>query len=309
MGIVNIAIENLELSENAAQVYRRGLMQETELRELGRSIKAVGLLHPVQVRETAQGGLFRVVAGERRVRACELAGIKSVSAVVLGPEQSDLAVQLADNLHTQTSDPITEGHGCKELLDAGTTLVGIGRKLGKSKTWVAMRLALLRLSPHVMDAVVHGDIPTAFAAQYLATMSPEWQEDNYKRFLGLSNRKASALFKHMSTPPDESVDDSSADAPEAEDTAGRPGEGADGGDAPVEGGGEASPTSLIETEMTVAINYMGRTSGQLARLMDVISHNSVEFIEAKRFDGAFRVLYERLLNASKAVEASAKPES
>ncbi|HEV2166657.1 MAG TPA: ParB/RepB/Spo0J family partition protein [Thermoplasmata archaeon] len=131
--------------------------------ELAASIKERGVLEPVLVTRTPKG--LRLVAGFRRVAAAKSVGMKSVPARIL--ELSELEVlesQLVENVQRKDLSPIEEAKGLKALLEAsGLTQEAIGKKIGKSQSYVANRIRLVTLPATVQELVGTGKLEASHA--------------------------------------------------------------------------------------------------------------------------------------------------
>lgn len=129
--------------------------------ELAASIKAVGLLEPVLVRPLVTHGtgnapgLYQLVAGERRWRACRLAGLERIPAVVrVLDDRQALEVLVTENLQREDLQPLEEARGIRALVDrAGWTIADVADRLGRSVYWVAQRARLTDLSERWRKAV------------------------------------------------------------------------------------------------------------------------------------------------------------
>ncbi len=120
---------------------------EVELQELAGSFGERGLLQPVLVRPL-QGGKYELVAGERRWRAAQLAGLRSIPALVSRyDDRAALEVGLIENMARQDLNPVEEARACATLADEfGLSRVQIGRRVGRHETVVSSLISLLRLS-------------------------------------------------------------------------------------------------------------------------------------------------------------------
>lgn len=144
-----IPIESIKTNE----AQPRRAHDESKIEELAGSIKAVGLLNPILVRPV--GDLFEIVHGERRYRACKLAGIDAIRAEVrdLTDEQAFL-IALTENIQREDLSPIDEAHALKHMIDElGYSQTKAGEALGKSQQYVADRLSLLRLPEQVKSMI------------------------------------------------------------------------------------------------------------------------------------------------------------
>ena len=133
---------------------------ETErLAELAASIKEFGVLSPILVRVTA-GGTYRVVAGERRLRACRLLGLDTIPAIIDSDDsenQSILAKQLVENIQREDLSPLEKGHAMAQLRDKHALSVrDISKRLGVSKSAVQRTLDLLNLPEDLKQALANG---------------------------------------------------------------------------------------------------------------------------------------------------------
>ena len=127
-------------------------MDEESLRELAASITAQGIVQPLLVRETAAGA-YELIAGERRWRAAQLAGLKDVPVMVRQvDDEAALAVGLIENIQRENLNPIEEAGGLRRLLDEfGLTHQQVADTIGRSRTAVSNLLRLLNLDPGVRE--------------------------------------------------------------------------------------------------------------------------------------------------------------
>lgn len=164
------------------------------LESLAENIRENGLLQSVTVRPL--GDKYELVCGERRVRACEIAGISEIRAFVrdMTDEQAKEAA-LIENLQRADINPIEEARAFKELTDTGRhTAETLARQYGKSEKYVRMRLKLNNLIPSVSAMLIAGEIPfsTAFeVSQYAHGI----QKDIYKNHLKSAERQSWRNYK------------------------------------------------------------------------------------------------------------------
>jgi ParB/RepB/Spo0J family partition protein len=120
---------------------------ERKLEELAQSIRENGLLEPIVV--TPRAGRFMIIAGERRFRACRLAGLAEVSVRVIEADDRAVAeLALLENLQREHLNLIEEARAYRNLMDLGLSMEEVARKMGFKQTWrVRERLDLLRLHP------------------------------------------------------------------------------------------------------------------------------------------------------------------
>lgn len=160
-----------ELRPNPAQPRR--IFDETALQELAASIRQYGVLQPLSVRRRADG--YELVAGERRLRAAKLAGLRSVPCVllVLDDTQSGL-VALVENLQRKDLDYLEEAAGLAQLIRRyGLSQEQAAARIGKSQSAVANKLRLLRLEEPVAEALHHYGLTERHARALLRLEDPE----------------------------------------------------------------------------------------------------------------------------------------
>jgi ParB family chromosome partitioning protein len=146
----------------------RTRMDEAALEELAASISSQGIVQPLLVRETAGGG-YELIAGERRWRAAQLAGLADVPAVVRRvPDEAALAVGLIENIQRENLNPIEEAAGIQRLLDEfGLTHQQAAEAVGRSRVAVSNLLRLLKLDPSVREHLESGHIEAGHARALL----------------------------------------------------------------------------------------------------------------------------------------------
>ncbi|MBQ7693053.1 MAG: ParB/RepB/Spo0J family partition protein [Oscillospiraceae bacterium] len=132
-------------------VQPRKLFDEKELEELSESIRSYGILNPLTVR--CRGGKFELVAGERRLRAAKLAGLREVPCILLDVNMEDASlIALIENLQRRDLDFIEEAAGLSRLIRMfGLSQEEAARRIGKSQSAVANKLRLLKLPPDVLE--------------------------------------------------------------------------------------------------------------------------------------------------------------
>lgn len=165
---------------------------EEDLAELAASIKEVGILQPLIVRP-AGGGQFELIAGERRLRAAQLAGLASVPAIErLASNQSSLEIALIENLQREDISPLEAAKAYQQLMDEfGLTQEQVARKVGKSRPAVANSVRLLRLSSRIQQGLDSGQITEGHARALMAVENPALQLALFEKVVakGLSVRE------------------------------------------------------------------------------------------------------------------------
>jgi ParB family chromosome partitioning protein len=145
----------------------RHVFDDEALAELVHSIKEIGLLQPVVVRQTKSG--YELVAGERRLRASKKAGLKTIPALIRQTADDQmLRDALLENLHRANLTPLEEASAYQQLLsDFGGTQDELATKLGRSRPQITNTLRLLNLPPAVQRRVAAGVISAGHARALL----------------------------------------------------------------------------------------------------------------------------------------------
>lgn len=147
----------------------RKTFDEAALEELAQSIKQHGVLQPLLVRPIPAGG-YQLVAGERRWRACRIAGLNKVPVVIKELTDTEtMEIAIIENLQREDLNPIEEAEGLQALIDkCGYTQEEVAVSVGKSRPAIANSLRLLRLPQEVRDMTKNGDISAGHARALLA---------------------------------------------------------------------------------------------------------------------------------------------
>ena len=151
----------------------RSQFDDASLQELSRSIIEYGVLQPLVV-EPAQDG-YHLVAGERRLRASQLAGLATVPAVIrpAGPDRARLEMALVENLHRRDISPLDEARAFNRLCDEfGLTQEAVAQQLGRSRSAVANTIRLLQATPEVQLALAEERVSAAHVRALLAISEP-----------------------------------------------------------------------------------------------------------------------------------------
>lgn len=148
-GIIYLAAENI--SPNPVQP--RKFFDDESLRELSESIRSYGILNPLTVR--LRCGKYELVAGERRLRAAKLAGLREIPCIIIDVNMEDAGlIALIENLQRKDLDFVEEAAGIAQLISLfGMSQEEAARRIGKSQSAVANKLRLLRLPQDVLDAL------------------------------------------------------------------------------------------------------------------------------------------------------------
>ncbi|ADQ08296.1 parB-like partition protein [Caldicellulosiruptor hydrothermalis 108] len=165
--IEEIDIDLIELSENQP----RKIFNEEEIEELASSIKSVGLIQPLVVQK--KGDKYVLIAGERRLRACKMAGIEKVKCIVKEYE-NPLEIALIENIQRKDLNPYEKALAFKRLMDEfGYTQEELARRLGISRSKLANTLRILNLGQEIIDLIIEGKISEGHAKVLLSVESEE----------------------------------------------------------------------------------------------------------------------------------------
>lgn len=173
----------------------RTVFDEESLAELTFSITEIGLLQPVVVRRTAEG--YELIAGERRLRACQEAGMSTIPAIIRTTDDTEMLREaLLENLHRADLNPLEEAAAYSQMLaDFGCTQEELATRIGRSRPQVTNTLRLLKLPTSVQTKVAAGVISAGHARALLSLDSPEQMEAMAQRIVseGLSVRSVEEL--------------------------------------------------------------------------------------------------------------------
>ncbi len=156
----------------------RRAFDEVALQELADSIRAEGLVQPILVR-ALPGTVpqqYEIIAGERRWRAAQIAGLQRIPAIVRTADERTALVQaLVENIQREDLNPVEEARGVERLIgELGLTHEEAARRLGRSRDAVTHLLRILKLDPEVLRQVEQGQV-TLGHAKLLASQGPAWQ--------------------------------------------------------------------------------------------------------------------------------------
>ena len=180
----------------------RTRMDETSLDELAESIKEHGIMQPVLVRP-GDGGRFEILAGERRWRAAQRAGLKDVPALVKTvPDASALAIGLIENIQREDLNPLEQANGLARLIDEfGLTHDAVAKAIGRSRSAVTNLLRLRELAKPVQEYLSAGKLDMGHARALLG-LAGAAQAGAAARVVaqGLSVRDTERLVHHLAHP-------------------------------------------------------------------------------------------------------------
>ena len=153
----------------------RTFFDETEIHGLAESIRSVGLIQPIIVRE--REGLYVIVAGERRYRACKLNEMKTIKAIVIeADDEQNLTMALIENIQRESLNPIEEAKAYKVLINRfKLKQQDLAKKVGKERTTITNSLRLLNLPEEIQEGIVDKKISSGHAKVILSVDEPERQ--------------------------------------------------------------------------------------------------------------------------------------
>src|SRR5205809_5290151 len=153
----------------------RTSFQEEKLQDLAQSIRTSGIIQPVLVRR--RGGLFELIAGERRWRAAQIAGLSRIPAIVRDvPDDRLLELALIENIQRQELNAIEEANAYKRLIDSlGLTQEEVARRVGRDRTFVTNYLRVLKLPTDIQRLIEDEKLSFGHARTLLAVEDPVMQ--------------------------------------------------------------------------------------------------------------------------------------
>jgi ParB family chromosome partitioning protein len=204
----NLPVERLKPGKYQPRTH----MDQDSLAELAASIKAQGVMQPILVRavnHTPGAERYEIVAGERRWRASQLAGLAEVPVLVRSiPDEQALAMALIENIQRENLNPLEEAQGLQRLIDEfGLTHQQAADAIGRSRPAASNLLRLLQLTPPVQDLLMTGQIDMGHARALLPISSGQ-QVGVAQRVVqkGLSVRETERLVQQLLNPPKQATE-------------------------------------------------------------------------------------------------------
>ena len=199
--INEIAIDQIEANPNQP---RREFDNEA-LQDLANSIKEIGIIQPITLRQIADNR-FQIIAGERRWRASQLAGLKALPAYIRTiKDENVMEMALVENIQREDLNAIEIALAYEHLLESnGMTQEKVSERVGKSRTAITNYLRLLKLPAQVQMALQKKEIDMGHARALLALDSPALQIKLFKEILknGYSVRKVEELVQALKSGED-----------------------------------------------------------------------------------------------------------
>lgn len=194
--INEIAIDQIEANLNQP----RREFDDEALQELAHSIREIGIIQPITLRQTAENR-FQIIAGERRWRASQLAGLKAIPAYIRTiKDENVMEMALVENIQREDLNAIEIALAYEHLLEgSGMTQEKVSERIGKSRTAITNYLRLLKLPAQVQMALQKKEIDMGHARALLALDSPALQIKLFKEILknGYSVRKVEELVQAL----------------------------------------------------------------------------------------------------------------
>ena len=189
--VIRLSINKIEA--NTSQP-RKNFSSET-LEELADSIREQGLLQPILVEK--KGEKYVIIAGERRFRASQLAGLDEVLVIVKNLSEAEkLEVALIENIQREDLNPIEEAMAYRSIMDAAKlSQEEVAVKVGKKRSTVANALRLLRLEKDMQNSVAAGELSSGHARSILSLENPADRRILFSRIVntGMSVREAESM--------------------------------------------------------------------------------------------------------------------
>jgi ParB family chromosome partitioning protein len=178
----------------------RGEIDAEALEDLAASIRAQGVVQPIVVRPLADGERYEIIAGERRWRAAQMAGLDRIPAVVREvPDQAAVAISLIENIQREDLNPVEEAKALRRLIEEfSLTHQEAADAVGRSRVAVTNLLRLLDLASEVKALLENGDLEMGHARALLA-LPADRQGDAARQVVarGLSVRETEQLVRRL----------------------------------------------------------------------------------------------------------------
>lgn len=196
-------LQNLETASLQPGKYQpRSNMDQAALADLAESIKAQGIMQPILVRAIGVDR-YEIIAGERRWRAAQLAGLDEVPVIIREvTDEAALAISLIENIQREDLNPLEEAMGIQRLINEfGMTHQTAAEALGSSRSAVTNLLRLLNLAGPVQDMMMQGKIDMGHGRALLALESAQQiQMANRIVLKGLSVRETEKIIQQLNNP-------------------------------------------------------------------------------------------------------------
>ncbi len=191
-GVRQLSVAKMEPSRYQA----RRIFDEESMKELAASIRERGIIQPILVRAAGEGGLYEIVAGERRWRAAQMAGIHEVPVVVRAfSDREAMEIGLLENIQRKDLSVVEEAEGYKRLMEEfGYNQYDLARHLGKDRSRITHLLRILTLPQPVLEMLEGGEISMSVARMIVCVPDP-LKLAKLAAERGLSMRQVEALAR------------------------------------------------------------------------------------------------------------------
>jgi len=180
----------------------RNTFDEAKLQELAQSIRATGIIQPLLVRR--RGGLFELVAGERRWRAAQMAGLTRVPAIVREiPDENLLELALIENIQRQELNAIEEANAYRRLIESlGLTQEEVAQRVGRDRTFITNYLRILKLPNEIQSLLEQEKLTFGHARALLGVADPQMQRRLAQRIHknNWSVRETESRIRNLNSP-------------------------------------------------------------------------------------------------------------
>src|SRR5256884_7173770 len=202
--------DNDEIREIQIDLIQPGRQQpgktfdQAKLEELAQSIRTTGIIQPLLVRPS--GGLFELVAGERRWRAAQLAGLARIPAIIRDiPDDNLLELALIENIQREELNPVEEARAYKRLIESlGLTQEEVAHRVGRDRTFVTNYLRVLKLPTDIQKLIETDKLSFGHARTLLAIADPMVQRRLAHKIAKhkWSVRETEQRVKNLTNPPE-----------------------------------------------------------------------------------------------------------
>ena len=270
--LVEIPVSDLVPNPNQPRVH----FDEEALAELAASIEEIGVLQPLLVRRLPDGS-YQLIAGERRWRAAQRAGLATVPAVVKETDDmSSVEQALVENLHRQDLSPLEEASAYQQLIDDfELSHDDVAKRVGKSRSTVTNTLRLLNLPPAVQSLLADGRLSAGHAKALLGTADRAFQES-------LARRAASEQWSVRAV--EEAVRDRSGGS-SASSSSGSTSSKSGGSTRP----GGLPPAGLLELETLLGDYLSTRVAVKMANKRGTVT---IDFADLEDLERIYRLMTE-----------------
>ena len=180
----------------------RRTFDEAKLQELAESIKTHGVFTPILVKNAIQG--YELIAGERRLRAAKIAGLKTIPAIIVEFDDAQMMeIALLENIQREDLNAIEEALGYEKIIARlNYTQEELAKRIGKSREHVANMLRLLKLPQTVQQHVVDGKLSMGHVRALLSLKDPQRMEEVAEKAIALhlSVRAVETMVKNINQP-------------------------------------------------------------------------------------------------------------